>query len=951
MNPKEFVEKWSKIRQKEIATAQSHFNDVCRLVGHKTPLEADPKGEFFTFEEPTEKSTGDKGRADVWYNHRFIWEYKGFHKNLDKAYQQLLLYRESLGNPPLLITSDTQRFIFHTNFTDTINENHEIGFDEILDGSGVKLLKRVFNDPDSFEPARTQQQVTQATAYAFVKVAETMRKWDKETDSERLAHFIIRLLFSLFAEDMKLLPDNVFTTLASTKVGDLDYFVPGLKNLFSAMQKGGLYGVHAIPHFNGGLFDDNFIPNLPTNIQDVLRAAGKLDWSGIDPTIFGTLFERVIDESKRAQLGAHYTSKEDILLIVEPVLMQPLREEWQEVKLEASGLIDIEKPGVAYTQLKEFAYKIAGTRVLDPACGSGNFLYIALRQMLDLQKEVIQFAGRKGLDDIPLSVSPAQLYGIEINPYAHELAQTTVWIGYIQWRNENGFPDFEEPILQPLNNIEQKDAILEINETGKSTEPMWPEADVIIGNPPFLGEKKMRTELGDDYINALLKLYAERLPACDLVCYWFEKARGQLEITPNIRIGLLATQAIRGGANRKVIEKIKDTGNIFWAWADREWILDGAMVHVSMVGFDNGTENRHILDNQTVPNINPDLTSSTNISIAKRLSENKDLSFMGVTPAGPFDIPADIARKLLSTSNDSKDRLNSDVIKPYYNGTDITRRVRDIWIIDFGVQMKQAEATLYSGPFEYLKANVKPYREKSRVPNTTPWWHFTRPRPALRKAIRGFERYIGTSMVSKHHVFTWVNANIIPANLLIVIARDDDYFLGTVHSKIHELWSLGQGTQLRESKSGKRYTPTTTFETFPFPWPPGQEPGEDQDERVKNIADVARQLVNFRQPWLFPSEEILSGPKMLKTRTLTNLYNSLVYYREHIKGKHRNQTEWNNAVKKLISLEAIETLDHIHTSLDNAVLDAYGWPHNLSDEKILERLLALNLKRASGEQE
>lgn len=953
MKPEEFIAKWSKVQQKEISASQSHFNDVCLLVGHKLPLDADPKGKSFTFEQPTEKATGDRGRADVWYDHRFIWEYKGHHINLDKAYQQLLLYRESLGNPPLLITSDMEIIIIHTNFTDTSKKEYEIGYDEILDGSGVKLLKRAFYEPNSFEPSRTQQQVTQATADAFVKVTETLQNWDKEVSSEKLAHFIIRLLFCLFAEDMKLLPDNVFTTLVSTNVGDLEYFVPGLTNLFNTMREGGLYGTHKIPYFDGGLFNDNFIPTLPTNLQDVLRDAGKLDWSGIDPSIFGTLFERVIDESKRAQLGAHYTSKEDIMLIVEPVLMQPLRDEWQEIKQEARKHVDDEKFKAAHAVLLEFSEKLAGTRVLDPACGSGNFLYVALRQLLDLQKEIIQFAGRNGLDDIPLSVSPTQLYGIEINPYAHELAQTTVWIGYIQWRNENGFPEFEEPILQPLHNIERKDAILEIKDRGGITEPNWPEADIIIGNPPFLGEKKMRAELGDAYVDALLKLYSERLPACDLVCYWFEKAREQVENTPGSRAGLLATQAIRGGANRKALERIKETGDIFMAWSDRAWVLEGAAVRVSMIGFDRGKEETKNLNGSQVPFINSDLSTLVDLTIANSLSENSNIAFMGDTKVGPFEIDFSLATKMLSSKGNPNDRPNSDVIHPWVNGLDITRRPRNLWIIDFGIGMTEQDASLYKMPYAYVHEQVKPYRARARSGDRTgvSWWIHQRPRPAMRLALKNLNRYIATPAVSKHRVFAWLDSAILPDHALLAFAREDDYFFGVLHSRIHEIWSLRKGTSL---EGRPRYTPTTSFESFPLPWPPSIEPNEDEDERVKNIAEAARQLVNFRQPWLFPSEEelvVTVGKKMLKKRTLTNLYNSLEYYRDNVKGKRRNQTEWNNAVKKLISLEDIETLDHIHVSLDNAVLDAYGWLHNLSDEQILERLLALNLERAAGEQE
>ena len=343
-----------------------------------------------------------------------------------------------------------------------------------------------------------------------MKVSDTLKKWaatgEQDADPERLAHFIIRLLFCLFAEDLGLLPERVFTNLTDSELSE-DLFRVSLRQLFSAMRDGGVFGRHGIRHFDGGLFDDDYVPaDLPGDVkQDLLRAA-RQDWAGIDPSIIGTLFERVIDESKRAKLGAHYTSREDIELIVQPVLMQPLVRRWQEVKREVDGLLE-ESPADAYAVLQAFAEEIASIRVLDPASGSGNFLYVALQQLLALQKEVIVYALRHNLQEILLTVGPQQLYGIEINPYAHELAQVTVWIGYLQWRFENGFGEISEPILRPLKQIEHKDAILAFDADGNPVESEWPEVDVIIGNPPFLGSQRMRGELGDEYVETIRDLY------------------------------------------------------------------------------------------------------------------------------------------------------------------------------------------------------------------------------------------------------------------------------------------------------------------------------------------------------------------------------------------------------------------------------------------------------------
>ena len=373
----------------------------------------------------------------------------------------MLLYKDSLGNPPLLITSDTHTIFIHTNFTNTVKRVEEIDFARLLEGDGLEMLHAAFYDPDKLKPEKTQEQVTRATADEFVKVANTLQTWAKAEgrtySREEIAHFLVRLLFCLFAEDIGLLPNEVFTELIHKQSGT--NFERGLRHLFAAMRTGGVFGVEMIPHFDGGLFDSDFVPEeMPSDVAYALRAASEQDWAGIDPSIFGTLFERVIDQSKRAQLGAHYTSREDILLVVEPVLMSPLREEWQEVKLGADALLKDGRSDSALGLLTAFSEKIAATRVLDPACGSGNFLYIALRQLLDLQKEAIAFAGRQGLPEIALTVGPDQIYGIETNHYAHELAQVTVWIGYLQWRAENGFAHMDEPILRPLGQIEHKDA-------------------------------------------------------------------------------------------------------------------------------------------------------------------------------------------------------------------------------------------------------------------------------------------------------------------------------------------------------------------------------------------------------------------------------------------------------------------------------------------------------------
>jgi len=425
----------------------------------------------------------------------------------------------------------------------------------------------------------------------------------------------------------------------------------------------------------------------------------------------------------------------------------------------------------------------------------------------------------------------------------------------------------------------------------------------------------MRSELGDTYTESLRELYHQRLPgAVDLCCYWFEKARGAIEDGRLKRAGLLATQGIRGGANRKTLERIKETGDVFWAQSDRNWILEGAAVHVSMVGFDGGSEATCKLDNRAVHAINSDLTSAVDLTEATVLLENTGIAFIGPSPHGRFDIPPELAEGMLRAPGNPNGKPNSVVVRPVVSAVDITRRTRDLYTIDFGT-MDIQEASLFVVPFEYVRETVLPVRKDNRRrAYAENWWQYGEPRPGMREALRLMSRFACTPRVAKHRVFVWCSAATLANDGTVVFAREDDYFFGVLHSKVHELWARRQGTQLREAESGFRYTPTTCFETFPFPWLPGEEPIDDP--RVQAIAAPAKKLVDKRDRWLNPEG---ATEAELKKRTLSTLYS-----------------------------ERPTRLDIAHMKLDEAVLDAYGWPHDITDDQILERLLAMNFERSEG---
>ena len=979
MDVARFVIKWSNADLSERSAAQQHFLDLCELAGHPKPAEADSTGERFTFEKLTEKHGGGKGYADVWKRGYFAWEYKRNHADLDAAYDQLLAYREALENPPLLVVCDMERIVVHTNFTATPTEVHEVRLAEMADPRSLEILHAVFHDPERLRPGRTSEAITADAARRIAEIAQDMR--ERGLEPHRVAHFLDRIVFCLFAEDIELLPEHLFGRLVEKTHEDPDRFRKMIGQLFDAMSEGGDFGLETIRHFNGNLFVQGPVLEMTPEEITRIRDAAQLDWGAVDPSIFGTLFERGMDPGKRSQIGAHYTSREDIETLVEPVVMWPLRREWEETRETVENLLRTgRKSGEERDEpmsksvrsrsrnesrrlVRRFHEKLTQVKVLDPACGSGNFLYVTLQKLKDLEKEVILFVHGNDLGQIIPMVGPWQLYGIEISPYAHDLAQMVVWIGYLQWVRANGFGLDRDPVLRPMeHNFQNKDAILDLSDPENPKEPDWPRVDYIVGNPPFLGDKLMRGGLGDEYVDKLRTLYDDRIPGqSDLCCYWFEKARAHAAAGKCERVGLLATQAIRGGGNRVVLDRIKETGQIFFAESDRPWVLDGASVHVSMVAWDLGDEDRTLLDGQVVDEVNSNLTGTADITQARDLQANGHIAFLGSCKGGSFDIGEDEALQLLERAGNPHGRPNSDVVRPVVNSQDLLSRRDQRWIID-NRDLELHEVALYERPHQIVENRVKPARDKNRNKWLKEnWWRPQRMRPEMREAIRPLSRFAVTPTTSKHRVFLWLWHPVLPDHQLIVFARSDDYFFGVLHSRLHEVWARAQGTQLREAESGFRYTPTTCFETFPFPWPPGEEP--EGDPHVEAVAEAARELNELRENWLNPPEytvtEVLEFPgsadgpwaryvedpdergigtvryprtvadppfeDALKKRTLTNLYNEM--------------PTW---------------LENAHRKLDEAVCAAYAtatgdpsWTPDMSDEDILEKVLELNLERAS----
>jgi type II restriction/modification system DNA methylase subunit YeeA len=950
--PSEFAAKWKGSTRTERAASQEHFIDLCRMLGVPTPNDADPTGEWYAFEKGAAKSAGGDGFADVWKRGHFAWEYKGKRKDLGAAYQQLLQYREALENPPCLVVCDLHRFEVHTNFTGTKPAIHSFTLDTLRTAPAepLRILRAVLQNPEALRPSVTREQVTEEAAARFAELADKLQK--RGQPPQAVAHFLNRLLFCFFAEDIGVLPSGLVTRLMEVTKKTPEKFTAQLRQLFVLMSKGkGYFGTEEIEWFNGGLFDTAEVLPLTSEDVETLLVAARLDWSSIEPAILGTLFERGLDPDKRGQLGAHYTDKASILRVVEPVVLAPLRREFADMKVKVEKLLAAGKKPTAAAKGKDnpnavfraFLDRLRGVRVLDPACGSGNFLYVTLQLLKDLEKEVILWGAEtmKTTQEFP-GVGPEVVRGIELNAYASELARVTIWIGEIQWMVSNGFNFRTDPILRPLDSVECHDAVLDLTEPDHPRRVRWPDAEFICGNPPFIGGKQMRESLGDEYVNALFAAWKGQVPReADFVCYWHEQAREMIEKKRCQRAGLLSTQGIRTGANLKVLKRIKESGDLFLAWSDQPWVVDGADVRISIVGQDDGSEIHRELDGSRVDVIHADLTGgatdTVDLTSARPLLENSGIGFMGDTKGGAFDINRDVAVMLLRAGPNPNGKPNSDVVVPWMNSMDLTRRPRGVFVIDFGVGTAEEVAARYEAPFEYARKTIMPARAKSRS-TTKSWWQHERPRPEMRAALAPLARFLVTPTTAKFRTFAWLRPPTLPDHQLIVFAREDDYFFGILHSRVHELWSL--------RKIGRKgvgndpvYAPTFAFEPFPFPWPlntPETKLSKEQAAHMAAVSTAARELDAERSRWLNPPELVMVEPGVtpglpsrlvpkdagaeveLKKRTLTNLYNA--------------RPGW---------------LDFAHRKLDAAVVAAYGWSANISDAEILAKLLALNRARSA----
>ena len=1024
MTPQAFITKWGPggpaFHLNEEQGAQSHFIDLCDMLGVARPGSEDG----YLFEEKSAVIGGRTGYADVFKRGVFAWENKAPGKNLDTALKQLLTYSLALSNPPLLVVCDRLTLRVHTQFTGHPTEVHTVLLGEMAQPDKLAQLRRIWLDPESFRPKITSRDITEVAAKSFATLADSLRKRgpQQSTDpagfqahADDVAHFLTQCLFCFFAEDVGLLPGRMFDGLVNNRKLTSDKLTSGMANLFNVMRDGGMYGNDDIPWFNGGLFKNVKVPLLTVLDVTELRNAAALNWSAIDVSIFGTLFERGLDPSKRSQLGAHYTDPATIMRIIEPVLQRPLLQIWELLAPDLIGLLAKSKRKNDVNYKKALAKFVAWLdhlkkfRVLDPACGSGNFLFLGLKALKDIEHKSHLAAEAMGLDrEADLVTGPHNMLGIELNEYAAELARVTVWIGELQWRLSHGYEFKKNPVLEPLDNIECRDALISFVvdssnvESGngnaaragrtpaahtlrflkspqmsappaplttvsgssnlgsdpspkgagsdpnlriqltKAVEASWPWASIVIGNPPFLGDKRMRSELGDNYTESLRKVYVGRVPGgADLVTFWFEKARTAIEKSGLGAAGLVATQSVRAGANRKVLARVAETTRIYEAWSDEPWVNDGAAVRVSLVCFGWGG-NGVILNGQHVPRITSDLGGSGtfDLTTAKSLAENAGIAFQGPVKVGAFDIPGELARSWMKRPNVNT-QSNAKILKPWANGQDIAKRWSDTWIVDFGAFMSQQDASEFEEPFNHVERFVKPQRQaQSDASRKRNWWIHGRSGEDYRQAVAGLSRFIATPRVAKHRYFVWLPVHVWPDSRLYAITRDDDLTFGILSSRMHEVWSLANAS-MHGVGNDPTYNAKSCFETFPFPTSTGLLVRSSQAA----TAQAAKRLNDLREAWLNPPEWTNRVPEVIPLGMTSSPYP------DRILPKPGHEKDLADRTLTKLYNQRPAWLDAAHKELDKAVAVAYGWADYTPEmpvEEILKRLLALNLKRAGA---
>ncbi|UYZ61055.1 class I SAM-dependent DNA methyltransferase [Hymenobacter latericus] len=872
---------------------------------------------------------------------------------------------------------------------------------DLADEQVRQRLALLFTQPQELDPSRRAARVTRALAAQLAALSQQLEQAGHA--SEVVAQFLMRCLFTMFAEDVQLIPQDAFTgLLRQYQQEELRALLPDvLQSLWHSMDLGGFApALHTrLPRFNGQLFHNATALPLTRAQMELLLQAAEADWREVEPAIFGTLLERALDPHERHRLGAHYTPRRYVERLVLPTVLEPLRREWAAAQAAATRRHDEGNDQQARQELVKFLNRLTSLRILDPACGSGNFLYVTLEHLKRLEGEVLAAINRFGHSQMldlagATTVSPQQLLGLELNPRAAAIADVVLRIGYLQWHlRTHGPTQLREPLLDNYQNIRQQDAVLAHDAPtprldahgqpvrrwdGRTTKlhpatgrevpdetaqvPVldypnprpaeWPQADFIVGNPPFLGPARMREALGDGYAEALRQAYKGQVPdSADLVMYWWHKAGQVTAQGPTERFGFITTNSLKQTFNRRVLQPFLDGDNaplmLDFAIPDHPWIDsgDGAAVRIAMTVAEprangqatgqllmvkseavaEGDEAADVSFSQQEGKILADLSIGAELDSAKPLKANESIASPGVKLHGAgFIVSPETAASLGLGVIEGLEKH----IRPYRNGRDLTAKPRESMVIDlFGLDDKEV-LVRFPNVYQHVVEQVKPERDakgssKDGAAYARLWWLFGKPRSEMRKALRGLNRYIATVETAKHRLFQFLNADVLPDNMLIAIALDDAFHLGVLSSRIHETWSLAAGGILGVGAT-PRYNKSRCFDPFPFP-----DATPEQQARIRELAETL-DAHRKRQQALHP------------TLTLTDLYNVV----EKLRAGH----ELTAKEKQTNQLGLASVLLSLHQQLDAAVAEAYGWPANLPEAELLQRLVHLNHQRAREEQ-
>lgn len=1033
----EFVEAWKNSGGAERANFQLFLSELCDQLGvpRPDPTKPDDSENAYVFERTVTFQHGDGSTSpnyiDLYKRGCFVLEAKqgsdkgaaplfpelakklktgtaqrgtkGWDKAMQAAKNQAERYAKALpseeGWPPFLVVVDVGHSIeLYSEFSCTGKtylpfpdpRTHRILLEELVKPEVREQLWKVWTDPHSLDPSKRSAKVTREVADRLARLAKSLEA--SGHSAERVGNFLKRCLFTVFAEDIGLIPNNGYTELLESLRGQAEKYAPMAESLWQTMKDGGFSPVlrERLLRFNGGIFEDAEALPLSEEQLEMLVLAGKADWRDVEPAIFGTLLERALNPTERHHLGAHYTPREYVERLVLPTVVEPLRADWDAVLAAAVSLAAQGKRQEAVAQLKAFHHYLCSVRVLDPACGSGNFLYVTFEHLKRLEGEVLDALegfgeGQNLLELEGTTVDPHQLLGLEVNPRAAAITDMVLWIGYLQWHyRTRGNVQPPEPVIKKFRNIECRDAVLAWDHTepvldsdgnplsrwdGVTTKanpltgeqvpdetarvPMlryvrpreadWPETDFIVGNPPFIGNWRMRQALGDGYAEALRKTYSAVPESTEYVMYWWHKAAELTRRGKVRRFGFITTNSLPQTFNRKVVQHQmagKPPLSLAFAIPDHPWVdsADGAAVRIAMtVG--QGGELPGVLQRVTserpgggegllvdlksrVGTLFADLTIGANVAGCQPLRANAGISCPGVKLHGAgFIVTPEEASKLGLGQAYGLERH----IREYRNGRDLTQRPRGVMVIDlFGLEAEEVRER-FPEVFQWILERVKPERDhNSRESYRERWWIFGEPRKAFRPALQGLSRYIATVETAKHRFFVFLDQDTLPDNMLVNIASDDAWHLGVLSSRIHVTWALAAGGRLGVGND-PRYNKTRCFEPFPFP-----DSTEEQKSRIRQLGealDAHRKRQQNQHPDL----------------TMTAMYNVLEKLRsgEEVTARERVAHE-----QGLVSV-----LRQLHDELDAAVAEAYGWSLDLPDESILERLVELNKERAKEEEQ